>query len=97
MASIEEYLRLMKSGKSSVAGREEIACEQVALEAVMLGLRCSIGFDLEKIETETGVSINRDHLNAMIENNRVILSGSEFVPTVEGMLYADGDSINLVG
>lgn len=97
VASIEEYLRRMKSGKSSVAGREEIACEQVALEAVMLGLRCSIGFDLEKIETETGVSINRDHLNAMIENNRVILSGSEYVPTVEGMLYADGDSINLVG
>lgn len=97
VASIEEYLRRMKNGKSPAAGREEIAIEQVALEAVMLGLRCSTGIDLDKIETETGVNINRDHLNAMIENNRVILSGSEFVPTVEGMLYADGDSIDLVG
>ena len=63
----------------------------------MLGLSCNTGIDLWKIETETGVSINSDYLDTMIENNRVIVSGTRLIPTAEGMLYADGDSINLIG
>ncbi len=96
VASIEDYLSQMKNGNSPETGREEIDIEQAALETVMLGLRCNTGIDLWKIETETGVSINRDYLNTMIENNRVIVSGTRLIPTAEGMLYADGDSINLI-
>lgn len=97
VASIEEYLIRMKNGESAEAGKEEIAIEQAALEMVMLGLRCSSGIDLEEIETETGLHINRNYLNSMVANNRVILSGARLIPTAEGMLFADGDAIDLIG
>jgi oxygen-independent coproporphyrinogen-3 oxidase len=97
VASVEEYLRRMKNGNSAETGREEIGIEQVVLETVMLGMRCSTGIDLGEIKTETGIVINRNYLNDMIKNNKAVLSGTRLVPTAEGMLYADGDSINLIG
>ena len=96
VSSLEQYLERLEDGQSPTAGSEAITKEQTALEMVMLGLRCSAGFDLKKIETETGIRINRDYLNTMISNNRVLLSGTTLVPTAEGMLYADGDSVNLI-
>lgn len=96
VSSLELYLERIRDGKSPTADSEVISKEQAALEMVMLGLRCSDGIDLKKIETETGIHINRDYLNTMIAKNRVLLSGTRLVPTAEGMLYADGDSVNLI-
>ena len=96
VSSIEQYLDKIRDGQSPTLDSEVITQEQAALEMVMLGLRCSAGIDLKKIETETGIRINRDYLNTMISNNRVLLSGTKLVPTAEGMLYADGDSANLI-
>lgn len=96
VASLDEYLGRVRHDQSSMIDSEVITREQAALEMVMLGLRCSTGIDLEKIETETGIRINRDYLNTMIKNKRVLLSGTRLVPTAEGMLYADGDSVNLI-
>jgi len=94
--SLEQYLERVEDGQSLTLESEVITKEQAALEMVMLGLRCSAGINLKEIETETGIRINRDYLKTMIENNRVILSGAKLVPNVEGMLYADGDSVNLI-
>lgn len=96
VSSLDEYLDRIKQGQSPVANVEVISAEQAALEMVMLGLRCSTGIDLAKIETETGISLDRDYLNVMIKNKRVLLSGSRLIPTAEGMLYADGDAVNLI-
>ncbi len=96
VSSLEQYLERIGDGKSPTADSEVITKEQAALEMIMLGLRCSAGIDLKKIETETGIHINRDYLNAMVRSNRVLLSGTRLVPTAEGMLYADGDSVNLI-
>jgi len=95
--SIEEYLRKISNGESPVADREEISPEQEALETLMLGLRCTTGIEPDKIEADTGVMINRNYLNAMVRNHRIHISGNRFLPTAEGMLFADGDSINLIG
>lgn len=94
--SLEQYLERIRDDKSPSADIEVITKEQAALEMVMLGLRCSAGIDLKEIETETGIRINRDYLKTMMRNNRVILSGAKLVSTAEGMLYADGDSVNLI-
>lgn len=96
VSSLEQYLERVEDGQSPTLDSEVVTKEQAALEMVMLGLRCSAGIDLKKIETETGIRINREYLNTMINNNRVILSGSKLVPTAEGMLYADGNSVNLI-
>ncbi len=96
LSSLEQYLERVENGQSPAADSEVITMEQAALEMIMLGLRCSAGFDLKKIETETGIRINRDYLNTMIGKKRVQLSGTRLVPTAEGMLYADGDSVNLI-
>ena len=96
VSSLEQYLQRISDGQSPTADSEVITNEQAAIEMVMLGLRCSAGIDMKKIETETGISINRDYLNTMIKNSRVLPSGSRLVPTAEGMLHADGDSVNLI-
>ena len=94
--SLEQYLERIEDGQSPTADSEDISKEQAALEMIMLGLRCSAGIDLKEIERETGIRINRDYLNTMIQSKRVLLSGTRLVPTAEGMLYADGDSVNLI-
>ncbi len=96
VSSLDEYIERMRHGQSPTVDSEVITAGQTVLEMIMLGLRCSTGIDLKKIETETGTRINRDYLNTMIKNNRVLLSGTRLVPTAEGMLYADGDSVNLI-
>jgi oxygen-independent coproporphyrinogen-3 oxidase len=96
VSSLEQYLERVEDGQSPTLDSEVITKEQAALEMVMLGLRCSAGIDFKEIETETGLRINRDYLNTIISNNRVLLSGTKLVPTAEGMLYADGDSVNLI-
>jgi len=95
--SINEYLRKMNNGEFTVTDTEVISLEQEALETLMLGLRCASGIEPDKIEADTGITINRNYLNAMVRNNRIAISGNRFLPTAEGMLFADGDSINLIG
>jgi len=97
VSSIDEYLQKIKTCDSAEEGREEITVEQAALEKVMLGLRCSSGIDLEEIETETGVLISRDYLNSMVKQSKAIISEGRLQPTAKGMLYADGDALNLIG
>ncbi len=96
VSSIDEYLKKIKTGQSPTAGSEVVSKDQAALEMVMLGLRCSHGIDLQAIESQTGICINTDHLNRMIKNNLVTVSDTRIVPTAEGMLYADGDSVELI-
>lgn len=96
VSSIEKYLDSIENGQLSTADSEVITKEQTALEMVMLGLRRSAGIDLKRVQTETGITIDREYMNSMIKSNRARLSGTKLVPTAEGMLYADGDSVNLI-
>ena len=97
VSSIDEYLKKSGTGDSAEEGREVITTEQAALEKVMLGLRCSNGIDLEKIESEAGIHINRGYINSMAKQNKAAFSEGRLLPTAKGMLYADGDAVNLIG
>jgi len=96
VSSLEQYLDRIRDRQSATSDSEVITKEQAALEMVMLGLRCSAGIDMRKIETETGIRIKKEYLNDMLKKNRIQLSGARLIPTAEGMLYADGDSVNLI-
>jgi len=95
VSSLNEYLNRSRTGKSQTIGSEAISREQAAFEMVMLGLRCNIGIDPDVIENETGVCLNTDYLNEMIKNDKLVPSATGLIPTAKGMLFADGDSVNL--
>ena len=47
----------MEQGERPLAGSEELDDAQLALEAVMLGLRCTAGLDLERLRVHYGVNL----------------------------------------
>ncbi len=94
--SVEAYIDSLDKGQLPVSGRESLTREQTATERIMLGLRCCGGVDLDAIEKETGVVIDREYLKIMLEHGRVVQVDSRIVPTAAGKLFADGDSVNLL-
>jgi oxygen-independent coproporphyrinogen III oxidase len=96
VSSIDEYINRINEGLSAIADSESVTREQSALEIVMLGLRCRKGFDFEELEKRTGICISMQYLDSMIRCNRVTVSGTSVIPTPEGMLYADGDCVELL-
>jgi oxygen-independent coproporphyrinogen-3 oxidase len=94
--SVDGYIENLSKGKLPESGSESLSRQQTAQERIMLGLRCCGGIDLDSIEKETGVVVDRDYLNIMIEHGRVVQVDSRLVPTAAGKLFADGDAVNLI-
>ena len=84
--SVDEYCRLLSSGKRPVGGSEILSSEQLRLEALYLGLRTRDGVDLDLI---AGNPTSRMALEDLIEAGIVGVSGSKLVPTRKGFLVAD--------
>ncbi len=95
-ASVNEYVGLLKSGRSPEAGGESLTAFQAALEIVMLGLRNDGGFDMKELPSGTGCRIDEAYLEFMADAGRVTVSGSRIMPTALGMLFADGDAAALL-
>ena len=53
----ENYCSRVEQGERPLAGSEELDDAQLALEAVMLGLRCTAGLDLERLKVHYGVNL----------------------------------------
>ena len=53
----EQYCSRLEQGERPLAGSEELDDAQLALEAVMLGLRCTAGLDLERLRVHYGVNL----------------------------------------
>lgn len=96
LSSVERYIERLREGRPATSGSEELTKEQTATERIMLGLRCCGGFDLEALQRETGIIIDRDYLNIMVQYGRVVEIDSRIVPTAAGKLFADGDALNLI-
>lgn len=96
-SDIDGYLTLLGEGKLPEEGRETLAPEDMAMEMLMLGLRCWRGVDMNPVRELIGHAVSADHLERMIEAGRVVLEGSRIIPTTLGMLYADGDTLGLLG
>lgn len=76
-----------------VAGVEELGPADMALEALMLGLRTVAGIDLARFEERFGVDLvarNREVVERLIAQGLVELDRDRLRPTVQGLAVADG-------
>jgi oxygen-independent coproporphyrinogen-3 oxidase len=86
------WQRELDAGRTPVANQEWLSPEQLALEAVMLGLRTADGLDLERLRNRYGVDLvgaNRDVVNRFVDSDDLIVTGSFLRPTAKGMAIAD--------
>ena len=77
-ADFEKYCARVEQGERPLAGSEELDDAQLALEAVMLGLRCAAGLDLERLRARYGVNL--------LELNAALIEGY----VEDGVAEADG-------
>lgn len=82
---INPYEARIDAGERPIAGSEELTAEDLALEALMLGLRTAEGIDLERFRQRYGVEL------VMSERVEGLLTveGDRLVPTLEGWAVAD--------
>jgi oxygen-independent coproporphyrinogen III oxidase len=84
--SVDDYCRLLSSGKRPVDASEILSPEQLRLEALYLGLRTRDGVDIDLIPDDPA---SRGGLEDLIEAGIVRIRGSRLVPTRKGFLVAD--------
>jgi oxygen-independent coproporphyrinogen-3 oxidase len=92
-ADIKTYLNAVGERKKPVDKSETLSTEQLALEALFLGMRTKDGIDLEQYKTCYGSDLLTEKsliINELIKNKLVELKGGRFYPTVAGMAVADG-------
>ena len=82
---IGPYETRIDAGERPVSGSEELTSEDLALEALMLGLRTAEGIDLERFRQRYGVDL------VMPERMEGLLNVEDgrLVPTLEGWAVAD--------
>ena len=81
------------SGQRPVAEEEDLSPAELALEALMLGLRTTEGVDLQALKARWGIGVarsNRQRLEDWSERGFVELDGARLVPTLDGLAIADG-------
>jgi len=87
------WLAALESGQRPVAGEETLTGRDLALEALMLGLRTTAGVDLETLEKRYGVGLqapNREQIANLREQGLATVQGSRLQLTLPGLAVADG-------
>ncbi len=90
---VEAWGERVVRGERPIAGAEDLGPEDMALEAVMLGLRTVDGIDLARFAERFGVDLvgrNRGAVGRLVAEGWVELSGGRLRPTVRGLAVADG-------
>jgi len=80
-------------GHVPLAGEETLTPRQIALEAVMLGLRTTDGLDLDRVENLSGYDLeitNHRLIEALEESGYLTVVGRQLRPTLPGLAIADG-------
>ena len=79
-------------GRSPMEGEETLTNDQLALEAVLLGLRTAAGVDLRRLRSSYGVDLvaaNEERLERWCGNGLVRLDRNRLAPTSSGMAVAE--------
>lgn len=85
--------RRVRAGERPVAGGEELSDGELALEALMLGLRTREGIDLARFRERFGVDLpaaNEALVERLAAEDLVTLEGGRLAPTLRGFAVADG-------
>jgi len=86
------WQRALADGRPPVEAEEELTPRQLALEAVMLGLRTSDGVDLERLSRDYDVDLmglNLEAIDALVSSGHLRIGDGRLRPTIAGMAIAD--------
>lgn len=86
------WTRLLRQKDSAVEGREVLSPEDMALEAVMLGLRTRRGIDLNHLKQRYGcdlVTSNQRRLERWVESGWLHWEAQNLRATLDGWIVAD--------
>jgi oxygen-independent coproporphyrinogen-3 oxidase len=89
---LRAWQRAVDAGCRPVEASEELGDVELALEAVMLGLRTADGVDLGSLRSRYGVDLvehNRRTIDRYCDGGHLVLEGDRLRPTVSGMAIAD--------
>jgi oxygen-independent coproporphyrinogen-3 oxidase len=89
----EAWRRRIGAGERPVAGEETLSDEELALEALMLGLRTAEGVDLERYRERFGVDLvarNQALVERLAAEGLVAVADGRLRPTLRGFAVADG-------
>jgi oxygen-independent coproporphyrinogen-3 oxidase len=89
----EAWRRRVGAGERPVAGEETLSDEELALEALMLGLRTAEGVDLERYRERFGVDLvarNEALVERLVAEGLVAVADGRLRPTLRGFAVADG-------
>jgi putative oxygen-independent coproporphyrinogen III oxidase len=84
--SVEEYCGLLARSGTAVEGREVLTGNDLALEALYLGLRTREGVPLEALHSYGGW---RSALDTLLAESLVTVENGRVIPTLEGFCLAD--------
>jgi len=88
----KNYESRIETRDRPLAGSEELSAHDLALEALMLGLRTAEGIDLHRFRECYGVDLKQDNSKrlALLEERSLLRSeGGRLVPTLQGLAIAD--------
>ena len=89
---LRAWQRAVDAGCRPAEASEELGDVELALEAVMLGLRTAEGVDIEGLRTRYGVELverNRSTIERLCDSGHLMLEADRLRPTVSGMAIAD--------
>jgi putative oxygen-independent coproporphyrinogen III oxidase len=82
----------VRAGERAEVGSETLSDEQLASEALMLGLRTAAGVDLEILDRRYGLDLverNRLLVEGLVAQGQLRVEGARIIPTLTGWLVAD--------
>ncbi len=94
--SVREYSGDLEAGQTPVEGKEDLSCEEMALEALFLGLRTRDGVNLGDFRSSYGMDLQRvkgDAIRRFEEQGLVVIQDGFLRPTLRGMAVADSLSL----
>lgn len=90
--SLRDYIHDCRYGRRPPGGSEELSLEQLAMEALFLGLRTGAGIDLERFRLRYGRDLTAERGPVLEELRRaglIEVAGTVIRPTRAGMAVAD--------
>jgi oxygen-independent coproporphyrinogen-3 oxidase len=101
VADVNRYISLISLGKRAIGFEESLSPWELAEEIIFLGLRHAGGIDEDGFEARTGIRLCADgrgeRLLGYVDSGLLKRAGRRWVPTPNGMLFADMMARGLLG
>jgi len=86
------YEKRIEAGERPIEESEELTREDLALEALMLGLRTADGIDLDAFQKRYGVDLRKQNeplIERLVREGLLRIEGELLIPTLEGLAVTD--------